>query len=109
MKNVLVIYENIPESSEMYLVQADEETVEILKKCHGIYVNNNDDTTETQDATTKLSLMLGTRSDDNLEWAANVGVPHQLVGMFSNCAVMSENPLEPTEKLDMVIHTGWVL
>ncbi|QFR55869.1 hypothetical protein JC221_223 [Yersinia phage JC221] len=109
MKNVLVVFENIPESSEMYFIQADDKTVEILKKCHGIYVNNNDDTEETQEATTLLNLMLGPRTDDNLEWANNVGVSHEYVGMFANCSVYGKTPFEPTEKIDLVIHTGWVM
>lgn len=109
MKNVLVIYEMMPESSHMYLIQADDETVEILKKCHGRYINSNDDTEEISLALNTLSLMLGNRTDYDLEWASQMNIPHELVGMYKDTSVMNEHALEPTEKIDMVVHTGWVM
>lgn len=109
MKNVLVIYEMIPETTELYLLKADDDILEILKTCHGRYVNSNDDEEGVSRALNILSLMLGARTDDNLEWASNMNIPHEYVGMFKDTSVMSKDPLQPLEKIDMIVHTGWVL
>lgn len=109
MKKVLVIYENVPETTNLYLLDVEEDTFNIMKLCHGHYINGNDENEEIHRAINILSLMLGPRTDDNLQWAAEMSIPHELVGMYSGTEITGKGPIYPTEKIDMVINTGWIL
>lgn len=109
MKNVLIIFEEIPENINLYLVEADEKTVEILKTAHGRYVNGCDNTPEQDHAVDIVNLMLGPRTDDNLAWANESNIPHEYVGMYVNSNLVEKYPVEPTNKIDLVIRTGFFL
>ena len=39
MTRVLIIYENIPESTDLFIVDANESELADLKLCHGNYTN----------------------------------------------------------------------
>lgn len=109
MKNVLIIFEEIPENINLYLVEADEETVEILKTAHGHYVNGCNNTPEQDRAVDIVNLMLGPRTDDNLAWAQESNIDHKYVGMYVNSNLVEKYPVEPTNKIDLVIRTGFFL
>lgn len=109
MKNVLIFLELIPEAVQMFMVTTDsEEVLKIFRTAHGHFVNG--DNTEEQDyATDVVNLMLGQRTDSDLEWAHERGIPHEYVGMYSNCMIDTDKAIEPVEKIDMVIRTGFYL
>ena len=109
MKTALIILEEIPENTGLYLVEADDETAEILKTAHGHYVNGCDNTPEQDYAVDAVNLMLGPRTDDNLKWAQESGIPHELVGMYYQCNVDDKAPLIPEKQIDLVVRTGFFL
>ena len=46
MKNVLIVWELIPETTELYMVQVDNKEFEILKRVNCKYINIDDMTPE---------------------------------------------------------------
>lgn len=109
MKSVLVVFEEIPENTNLFLVEAEDETVEIFKTAHGYYMGVTNQTPEQEYALEVVNLMFGERSDDNLEWAHGSGIPHEFVGMYADCAVPDNIPLEPAQQIDLVIRTGYMM
>lgn len=54
---VAVIYQNVPEDCHTYILDLNEKELELVKRCHNVLVNfNNDDTN--QDAVDWLSIYL---------------------------------------------------
>ena len=109
MKTALIILEEIPENTGLYLVEADEDIIEILKTAHGHYVNGCNNTPEQDRAVDIVNLMLGSRTDDNLKWANESNIPHEYVGMYYQCNVDSKVPLIPEKQIDLVVRTGFFL
>lgn len=109
MKTALIILEEIPENTGLYLVEADEDIIEILKTAHGHYVNGCDNTPEQDHAVNIVNLMLGPRTDDNLKWANESNIPHEYVGMYYQCNVDDKAPLIPEKQIDLVVRTGFFL
>lgn len=108
MKTALIILEEIPESVGLFLVEADEDVIEILKTAHGHYVNG-DNNEQQRRAVNIISLMLGPRTDDNLAWASEANIPHEYVGMYAQCGVDNDSPLIPMKQIDLVVRTGFFL
>lgn len=109
MKTALIILEEIPENTGLYLVEADEDIIEILKIAHGHYVNGCNNTPEQDRAVDIVNLMLGPRTDDNLAWASESNIPHEYVGMYYQCNVDADVPLIPEKQIDLVVRTGFFL
>lgn len=109
MKTALIILEEIPENTSLFLVEASDEVIEILKTAHGRYVNGCDNTQEQEYAVNAVNLMLGSRTDDNLSWASESGIPHEYVGMYYQCNVDADVPLIPEKQIDLVVRTGFFL
>nr|CAK6607657.1 unknown function [Klebsiella phage vB_Ko_K41P2] len=109
MKTALIILEEIPENTGLYLVEADEDIIEILKTAHGHYVNGCNNTPEQDRAVDIVNLMLGPRTDDNLAWASESNIPHEYVGMYYQCNVDADVPLIPEKQIDLVVRTGFFL
>jgi hypothetical protein len=40
MKKVLLIWEEVPEATKVYLLEPNEEEYELLLQCHGVYLND---------------------------------------------------------------------
>lgn len=55
---VLIVYENIPESTDTFIVEADEAEVRDLKLAHGNYVNVSEGE-DVEAAMHRISLRLG--------------------------------------------------
>ncbi|QJI10847.1 hypothetical protein GuL6_278 [Buttiauxella phage vB_ButM_GuL6] len=109
MQTVLIIFEEIPENTSLFLVEATDDMVEILKTAHGRYVNGCGNTPEQDHAVNIVNLMLGPRTDDNLKWAHESGIPHELVGIYDKCGVDASSPLIPMKQIDLVVRTGFFL
>lgn len=109
MKTALIIFEEIPENTRLFLVEATDDMVEILKTAHGHYVNGCNNTPEQDKAVDTINLMLGPRTDDNLEWARESGIPHELVGIFDKCGIDGSSPFFPMKPIDLVVRTGFFL
>lgn len=67
MSSILVIYENVPESTNIYLIEdpSAEERAKI-RLCHHVFINAGGNTPEQEDAANWLSEFLVGRTDLNL-------------------------------------------
>lgn len=88
---VLIIYENIPETTDLYLEEVTDKEWKWLQKTHGCYLNY-DMPKANEKACTRLSEWLMTKTKIEIK----VGAPLDDV-MLGN------------KKIDAVIHTGFGL
>ena len=58
MTIVYVIWQHVPDSIEIFKLQAEGETLEFLKKCNNHYVNTSYDDPSIEEAVERLSIML---------------------------------------------------
>lgn len=105
---VLIVYENIPESTDMFIVEANERDLFDLKLSHGNYANacDNDDI---EQAMARLSIRLADEKPfpDTVEWC---GSQAEDIGKWSGCKVDGSSPVIVTESgIEMVIVTGFCM
>ena len=86
MKNVLVIYELIPEDTKIYLLQVDKKTHDRVVACAGKYTNTSG---------------LSKRDDDNLNWLSEYLEKHGESEETAKPLLISGDYT--------VVHTGFVL
>ena len=88
MRNVLLIWEELPERSKSFVLEVSDETFALLAKCHGKYVNSDNWPQEDW-----VSEFVGAIPDDKMIFdSQKPGDPIQVAG----------GPIT-------VIHTGFVL
>lgn len=105
MKNVLVVYQNIPESTFTYLIkEVSGETLEILKDCNNRFINDESE----NESCDKLNYWLSNKEYYNEEWAAEVGLPQEECGKFADTKFDATTAIDATD-IDLVIVTGFVL
>lgn len=105
MKNVLVVYQNIPESTFTYLIkEVSGETLEILKDCNNRFINDESE----NESCDKLNYWLSSKEYYNEEWAAEVGLPKEECGKFADTKFDATTAIDATD-IDLVIITGFVL
>lgn len=39
MKNIIIVYENVPEQTDLYLLEVEDKDFTWMQKCHGHYLN----------------------------------------------------------------------
>lgn len=105
---VLIVYENIPESTDMFIVDAHGQELEDLRMAHGNYINaiDNDDI---EKAMARISLRLGTKESDNPETREWCGLKESDVAMWQFTGLTNPEPISVSDsEIDMVIVTGFV-
>lgn len=105
MKNVLVIYQNIPDSTKTYMLKGvDAETLEEVKKCHNCYINDESE----NESCDKLNYWLSDKEYFNEEWAVEVGLPKEECGKFAHFETEELSAIDAKE-IDFVVITGFLL
>lgn len=112
MKNVLIVYEEVPESTKMFLVKANLHDEQFLNLAHGNYINIEcDDSTEK--AMTAISLFLGSRediSDIDTNAAIEAGISTDEIGKWHGTGVDYDGMVDVVKMgIDAVIVTGFIL
>jgi len=112
MKNVLVIYETVPEKTEMFLVNANIHDEQFLNLAHGNYINIEcDDAVEK--AMDAISLFLGSPneiSESDREAAIECGIAIEEIGKWQGKNVMYDNMVDVAKLgIDAVVVTGFIL
>lgn len=113
MKNVLIVYEMVPETTEMYLVQANDTDQRFLDLAHGNYVNAECDEC-TQKAMDAINLFLGSPKDiteSDREYAIECGILLEEIGKWHGKNVMYDRSMVDVaeRKIDAVVVTGFIL
>ena len=107
---VLVIYQNIPESTNVHIIEADGEDLEILKKCHNCYVNAGDMTDEQEKATDKLNFFLSKPEYIDEEFANQVALPVGEGAKWWGTMMDDSNPIDLSKyNVDLVVCTGFLM
>lgn len=107
---VLVVYQNIPESTNVHIIDADGEDLEILKTCHNCYVNAGDMTDEQEKATEKLNFFLSNPQYIYADFANDVGLPIEQGAKWHGTMLQDDKPID-VSKLDveLIICTGFMM
>ena len=106
MKNVLVIYENIPESTETYLLKNVSETdLDVIKDCHNRHINLDSES----DSCGILNYWLSPKDSFNQEWADDVGLQKEECGKFNDCKIEVMKDGIDVKDVDLVVITGFYL
>ena len=91
MIRVLIVYENVPESTAFYILEVSPEDWQGLKRCQGHFVNECDNPADKECLT--LSTLLENLDDPKIDKLD-----------------LTENPLALSDlHLDYVLHTGFLL
>lgn len=99
---VLIIYENIPYSTEMYIVDAEADDLKDLFLAHRNYVN--DCSEDSESAVDKITAYL---HEEN--WCLSEFADEDKIGQWVNCRVDSQNPVDiNNEKIEKIILTGFI-
>lgn len=105
MKNVLVIYQNVPESTYTYLLKGvSDDVVEVVKDCNNRYINDESE----NESCDKLNYWLSDKEYFNDEWQQEVGLPKEECGRFADTKFEAITPIDATE-IDLVVITGFLL
>lgn len=114
-KNVILIWENIPESTEVFLLKdLTEEEFDIVSKCHGMIINvNNDGTFPDKDlAVDKVNLYLTPEkykdSSYSDEVLTEVGVTKEEVSKWDKFKI-THGDLIPVEGYDLLVVSGFYM
>ncbi|MDR8480293.1 hypothetical protein ACUNE0_23290 [Serratia sp. IR-2025] len=111
MTKVLIIYESIPESTNLFIVAANESELADLKLCHGNYTNAVDNE-EIEKALSRVDARLGSKDSaipENISWC---GIDPKDVAKWNFPAIEIENhgPIYIKDfDIDMVVVTGFVM
>lgn len=107
---VLVIYQNIPESTNIHIIDADGDDLEILKACHNCYVNAGDMTEEQEKATDKLNFFLSKPEYIDEKFANMVGMPVRDGAKWWGTVLEDSKPIDLSKyDVELVICTGFLM
>ncbi|EIF8777372.1 hypothetical protein SKERS_118 [Escherichia phage vB_EcoM_Skers] len=110
MKNVLIVWELIPETTELYMVQVDNKEFEILKRVNCKYINIDDMTPE-MDYVNYALMQPSWIMDETKADAESLGVPEEVLAKWHQFKVEIKEgePFIPSGTIDAVIVTGFHL
>lgn len=110
MKNVLIVWELIPETTELYMVQVDNKEFEILKRVNQKYINIDDMTPE-MDYVNYALMQPSWIMDETKADAESLGVPEEVLAKWHSFKVETKEnePFIPSGTIDAVIVTGFHL
>lgn len=92
-----------------FIVDATEKEVEDLKLAHGNYINCVDDV-QIENAINRVSLRIGSPSQDFRDMAIEVGLSIDEIGKWEYAEADITAPLViADENIEMIIITGWVM
>lgn len=107
---VLVIYNNIPESTNVHVIDAEGEDLEILKTCHNCYVNAGDMTNEQEKATDRLNFFLSNPEYVNDEFSKQVGLPVEQGAKWYETMRSDAAPIDVSkENIELIVLTGFLM
>lgn len=107
---VLVIYQNIPESTNIHIIDADGDDLEILKICHNCYVNGGDMTEEQEKATDKLNFFLSKPEYIDEAFATMVGLPVREGAKWWGTVLEDSKPIDLSKyDVQLIICTGFLM
>ena len=89
MAKILIVYENVPESTDIFKLEVSEEQRELFVKCHGHYINSRMPE-DAQQACDALSVFL--EGKEKIDITGGVQCPP---------------PIDITD-CDLLIHTGFL-
>ena len=78
MTKVLIVYENIPESTDLYLLDVEDEDLKWMKKCHRHFINF-EMTKDQQKACDRLSDYLDDKTKLDDKAAVDIGAYQLLI------------------------------
>ena len=107
MKNVLIVWELIPETTELYMVQVDNKEFEILKRVNCKYINIDDMTPE-MDYVNYALMQPSWIMDETKADAESLGVPEEVLAKWHQFKVEIKEgePFIPSGMIDAVKKNG---
>lgn len=106
---VLIVFENIPETTDLFIVDANDEELNDLRLSHGNYINSVDND-DIENAISRVNLRLGSPGDYSAEAADECGLSHEDVGKWDGSAVDNGEPILVYEgRIEMVVVTGFMM
>lgn len=103
---VIIHFDQVPDRSDSYLIEMTKGDFEVLKPAHGHYLNSTQDNSEGEKSANTINFMLGTGSDDEMDFAKKLGIDESWVGRYKH-ANRIDAALE--EKIDGYISTGFAM
>lgn len=104
--NVLVVWEMVPETTTLYLVDMTKQEYANLKQADGCYING-DGTAEQENAAMFFNWAFQEeRYEGDTDHAAELGFTEEAIGLWKDCKVGSETP---PFSVDKMIKTGFLL
>lgn len=106
---VLIVFENVPETTDLFIVEANEEDLKDLRLSHGNYINSVDNE-DIENAISRVNLRLGSPNDYSAKAATECGLAHEEVGKWDGSAVDTGEPILVYEgRIEMVVVTGFIM
>lgn len=110
---VIMFYETVPESSDVYLLDIPAAEFELIKHANGLLVNNDEMNTEQQAACDVLNFAL---VDIKSQWfeqfvkdAEEIGIDKAWVGKYHGFKLDMSKPVLDVGNVDAIITTGFYL
>lgn len=106
---VLIIYENIPESTDIFVVDADDSEISDLNLCHRNYINVSEgDGVEM--AMDRVSLRLGSAENITQEDCERCLLALSDAAKWNKCIIDSDKPINIKDSdIDLVFITGFYM
>ena len=102
MTNICVIYEDVGTPTKTYLLKdVSDEEAEIIKSCHGRYINVESENHECQ----QLNYLISDKELFNVDWQREVGLPEESCGKYADCVIDGVDPIK-IKGFDYLVVTG---
>lgn len=107
---VLMVYENIPESTDVYLIDTDNvEHLNALKLSHGNYLNAAE-TDEIDIALNKINFFISNKDYITQEFADQVGEDISNGGQWLKFILPATQPVDIKDmNVDLLVITGFIM
>lgn len=106
---VLIVYENIPESTDMFVVEANDNELCDLRLAHGNYSNavDNDDV---EQALSRVLIRISDTRDVDDEWLAYCGAQEADIGKWLPGKIDMKDPVDIAGfGIEVLVVTGMVM
>lgn len=106
---VLIIFENVPETTDLFIVDADENELNDLRLSHGNYINSVDNE-EIENAISRVNLRLGNSGDYANDAADECGLKIEDIGKWNGSGIDKSEPVLVYDgRIEMIVITGFIM
>ena len=106
---VLLVYENVPESTDFYLVDADDADIADLTLAHGNYLNGCD-AKDIEEACNRLMIRISDPETVDEQWLAAAKADKSIAGKWlGNKSVITTPISVAAANIELVVVTGYIM